>query len=314
MKTIQELRAAINETLHAEGINLKLYLGMGDSENKEYKLADFDDGATESVCRQFVHSIDQFLLDENLATLGLSQMDHRADTLYKYDFSETPSEFQKIQSLMSPIDPQTFSFADDALSKVTSLVIKITSAQRSVVFYKKFYPVSLVKRDQILLVVRASTRFSLLDEDVFKVTGGFELLLIDDEFYINNFGKFEKSFSFDQIAKNAMKEVAEKILALDMVADLKGYLIAGTASRKDVLRAGGSRVLDLDKNVILNFAIQKHQQIGLRVVDGKLQLNSKESIKKLYKLLNDDYLVSELTHVEYETLAKNELIANVDAG
>ncbi|PUE51449.1 hypothetical protein B9Z45_14485 [Limnohabitans sp. 2KL-17] len=276
MKSIQELRATLTEILHADGINLKLYLGVGDSDNRDYKLADFDDGATESVCQQFVGSVDHFFLDENLTTLPLSQMDHRADTLYKYDFDEVPSEFQKIRALLSGADPQLFSFENNALSRVTSLVIKISSAQKSVTFFKKFYPVSLVKRDQILLVVKSNTRFAVLDEDVFKVTGGFELILIDDEFYINDFGKFEKSFSFDRIAKNAMSQVAQKILALDMVNDLKGYLSAGVASRKDVLRAGGSRVLDLDKNVILAFAMQKHNQIGLRVVDGKLQLNSKD--------------------------------------
>ena len=314
MKTIKELKIALAEILHADGINMKLYLGTAESENREYKLADFDDGATESVCQQFIGSIDQFFLGEDLATHSLSQMDHRADTLYMYDFEEVPAEFAKISGLLIGNEPDLFTFDNNALSRVTSLAIKISSAQKSVIFFKKFYPVSLVKRDQILLIVNANTRFALLDKDVLKVTGGFELLLLDDEFYINNFEKFEKSFSFDRIAKNAMTKVANKILALDMVVDSKGYLSAGTASRKDVLRAGASRVLDMDKNLIIAFAIQKQHQIGLKVINGKFQLNSRESIKKLYKLLNDDYLMSELTNVEYETLAKNELEATPNEG
>ena len=167
-------------------------------------------------------------------------------------------------------------------------------------FFKKFYPVSLVKRDQILLIVKDNTRFSLINQDILKITGGFEVVLLDGEFYINDFGKFEKSFGFEQIAKNAMQQVTNKIMALDLVNDTKGYLAACQASRKDILRAGRSRVLEMDVATIIAFVQAKQHQIGIKVADGKLLLSSKASVKKLYKLLNDDYLTSELTHVEYE--------------
>jgi hypothetical protein len=309
MKTIEELREVLAAILHANGINLKLYLGTGESEAREYWLADFDDGATETVCAQFIASVDQFLSNEDLATQVLTQLDHRTDTLFMYDLDEQPDEFAKLNALLVGNDPETFNFAERDLSTVTSLAIKISSAQNSVLFFKRFYPVSLVKRDQILLVVKDNTRFSLIDQDILKVTGGFEVVLLDREFYINDFGKFEKSFAFEEIAKNAMREVAAKIMALELVNDVKGYLVAGLGARKDILRAGRSRVLEMDIATVIAFVQAKQHQIGIKVVDGKLQLSSKVSIKKLYKLLNDDYLTSELTHVDYETLAKNELEA-----
>jgi hypothetical protein len=36
MKTIEEVRKSLAEILHAEGINLKLYLGTGKSDDREY--------------------------------------------------------------------------------------------------------------------------------------------------------------------------------------------------------------------------------------------------------------------------------------
>ncbi|SIQ67939.1 protein of unknown function [Aromatoleum tolulyticum] len=309
MKTIDALRAGLGAILHADGINLKLYLGTGESDTRTYWLADFDDGATEAVCQQFVRSVDQFLATENLETRPLTEMDHRADTLFMYDLTEQPTEFAKLRSLADGNDPETFTFAANDLSTVTSLAIKISSAQSAVVFFKKFYPVSLVKRDQILLVMKDNTRFAFINQDILKVTGGFEVVLLDDEFYINDFGKFEKTFAFDEIAKNAMREVTNRIMALDLVNDAKGYLAACLGSRKDILRAGRSRVLNMEVAAIIAFVQAKQHQIGIKVADGKLVLSSKASIKKLYKLLNDDYLTSELTHVDYETLAKNELEA-----
>lgn len=307
MKTIEELRTGLAGILHANGINLKLYLGTGESDARTYWLADFDDGATEAVCQQFVQSIDHVLSSEDLETRPLTQLDHRSSTLFMYDLTERPTEFAKLEALAAGNEPELFSFATHDLSTVTSLAIKISSAQNSVVFFKKFYPVSLVKRDQILLVKQDNTRFAIINKDILKVTGGFEVALLDGEFYINDFGKFEKSFSFDQIANNAMQQVANRILALNLVNDSKGYLAACMASKKDILRAGSSRVLNIDVATIVAFVEAKHHQIGIKVADGKLLLSSKSSIKKLYKLLNDDYLTSELTHVDYETLAKNAL-------
>lgn len=184
MKTIEEIRENLAAILHADGINLKLYLGTGESDTRAYWLADFDDGATELVCHQFVHSIDKFLLNEDLETRLLTQMDHRADTLFMYDLNEQPTEFGKLGALTAGGEPEIFSFADHDFSSVTSLAIKISSAQRSVVFFKKFYPVSLVKRDQILLVIKDNTRFALIDQDILKVSGGFEVLWLDGEVYI----------------------------------------------------------------------------------------------------------------------------------
>ncbi len=309
MKTISELRTSLAAILHADGINLKMYLGMGESDARTYRLADFDDGATHTVCQQYVHSIDQFLANEELATEPLSNLDHRADTLFMYDLNEKPIEFAALTALGTGGDPALFAFADHELSTVTSLAIKISSAQNSVVFFKKFYPVALVKRDQILLVIKDNTRFAVVDQDILKVTSGFEVMMLDGEFYINDFGKFEKSFAFDQIANKEIRKVTAKILGLNLVNDAKGYLAAAAGSKKDIIRAGKSSVLSIDAATIVAFVVAKQHQIGIKVADGKLVLSSKAAVKRLYKLLNDDYLTSELTHMDYETLAKNAIEA-----
>jgi len=40
----------------------------------------------------------------------------------------------------------------------------------------------------------------------------------------------------------------------------------------------------------------------------RIQLGLKESVKRLVKLLNDDYLKSELTMNDYDSLAKNKMV------
>ena len=308
MKTIDEIRAELEAIFNA-GVNMTLYLGTGDSDARVYRRADFDDAATHTVCQTYIASLRQFLLNEDLSTRLLSEIDARSDTLFMYDLAEQPAEFQKLMDLYNNINPPPlFTFADTELASVKSIAIKISSATHSVIFFKKFYPVSLVKRDQILLVVKDDTRFTIIDQDIIKVTPGFDVMLKDNEFYINDFAKFEKSFAFDDIAKRAMQAVANNILATNLVNDAKGHLAACHASRKDILRAARSPVLAFNPQSIIAFVLSKQHQIGIKVDNGQLQLTSKDSVKRLYKLLNDDYLTSGLTNFEYETLAKNQLL------
>jgi hypothetical protein len=305
MRSIDEIRAAW-EGLLAQGINFTLYLGLGDSDHRQYLRADFDDGAMDAVSQSYIASIRRYLQDE-LSTVLLSALDDRANALVCYDLADAPAEFAALARLTQDPEPATFMFADHEFSEIKTMAVKVSSAAGSVVFFKPFYPVSLVKRDQILLVKGAASRFELVDKDILKLTGGFEVMLMDGEFYINGFAKFEKAFAFDAIAARAMNAVTATIVALNLVEDAKGHLAACAAPRKDIIRAGRSPVLAMQAATILAFVTAKQQQIGLKIRGGRVVLSSKESVRRLFRLLNDDYLTSELTRLEYETLAKNQL-------
>lgn len=305
MKTKDDLKAYL-DAICGDGVNMKLYLGLGTGAERIYKLANFDDLATNAVLTSYIAGIRGFFDKEDLETIPLSMLDQRSDALVFYDLDEQPAEFAQLFALQNGVEPDFFSFNENSVSDIRSIVIKIASAQQSVLFFKSFYPVSLIKRDQIMLYKR-DNRFTVLDADIIKVTPGFELLLADGEFYINDFAKFEKAFSFNEIAQRAMLAVVQTILQLGIVNDIKGYLAACAAPKRDILRAAQSDVLKLETAVIMAFAMQKADKIGLKVINGQFQLASRESVKKLYKLLNDDYLTSGLTAIEYETLAKSKM-------
>ncbi|WP_281663561.1 anti-phage protein KwaB [Paraburkholderia fungorum] len=305
MKTKQELKAHL-DAIFDDGVNMKLYFGLGAGAARTYKLADFDDRATAAVLRNYVAGVREFFENDELGTVLLSQLDQRSDVLVMYDLQEQPIEFAQLRDLQNEPEPNFFSFDENAVGDIRTIAIKIASAQQSIVFFKTFYPVSLVKRDQILLY-KMENRFTIFDGDIIKVTPGFDVLLADGEFYINDFAKFEKAFSFTEIVQREMLAVAQAILAMGIVNDVKGYLAACAAPKRDILRAGQSDVLQLETAIILAFATQKAEKIGLKIVNGQFQLSSRESVKKLYKLLNDDYLTSGLTAFEYETLAKNKM-------
>lgn len=303
--TINEIIVRLNNLFDA-GVNFKLYIGVPSDNGIEYRLADLSNASTEAICHTYIESIRNYFDNDDLSLLNLSELDARADVLYRYDYEDLPEQFNQIEGLLDPQEPVFFNGEENSLADVKSIVIKVNSANDSVLFYKTIYPVSLVKRTQILLY-ESDERLTSLDKDILKINGGFDLMAIGGDFYISNYSKFEKAFSFELIARQIMQDVSERILALEIVNDLKNYIADIKGPRKHLLRASKSDVLALDRDTILAFVTQKQGLLGLIIEDGRIHLNSKESVKVLLKILNDDILWSGLTNRDYDSLAKNKL-------
>lgn len=97
------------------------------------------------------------------------------------------------------------------------------------------------------------------------------------------------------------------IKSLDIVIDEKGYLENYPVSTRQIIRAAKSQVLKMNKDAIINFVKKNTHKFNLKIKNNKILLNSQKSIHCLYKLLNDDYLSSDLTHNNYEAIAKNKI-------
>lgn len=302
MKTVEELRNSLEEIL-GEGLNIRVYLGLGRPPAREYFRADISPQGAVVLCGQFVGGLRHYFDTEDLQTLELSRLDERANALYAYDLEEQPAEFEAIRHLHDGNEPALFAFQGRAIPDVKALVVKVSSPTASATFYKQVFPVSIVRREQILLSWRTD-RFEILNEDVLKILPGFDVMLMDDDFYVSSLQRFEKEFSFERIARKAMEDVVKTVVAMDMVNDAKGYLADLDLPKKHVLRAKHSPAFQMDAQAIIAF-VENHPTYGLRVVDGKIQLNSKKSVRFLFKLLNEDILKSELTQTVYDARAKD---------
>jgi len=157
-------------------------------------------------------------------------------------------------------------------------------------------------------MMKVGDRLEHLDNDVLKLTSGFDVLFYDGGYYINGFKKFEKAFKFDAIEAKLRDEATAKIFALNICEDLQAHLANGVAPARDYIRVAKSDVLNLPVTTILEHAANLEGKTGLKIINGKIQLTSKKSVKVFMKMLNDDYLRSELTNYDYDTLAKNKLV------
>lgn len=304
MKSIEDLRVAMDAFIQG-GINFTVHLGVDDGAGITYLQADLEAQSSKGIAADFLTPLKPWFDNEDLAVVPLSGIDQRENVLYYYDLAEKPKGFDAIAAVL-PANQPMFSFAQHALADVKSIVVKVAVVGHTFLFFKHVYPVSLVRRSSILMV-KMGDRLSHLDHDVLKLTSGFDLLVYEGGYYINGFNKFEKSFKFDAIEQKVRAAATAQIIALGICDDSKLHLANGAAPARDYIRVVNSDVLRLPATTIMAHAAALEQKTGLKIINGKVQLKSKKSVKVFMKMLNDDYLRSSLTNYDYDTLAKNKI-------
>lgn len=304
MKTIKQIKETWEKVISAE-MNIELYLGFGNSESRKYFRANLVDSAAELIADDLLDSINQYF-SKNLSVIPLSQIDERTDTLICYDLEKSPEEFDIIKEIKSKSTDDYFKLKND-INKAQSILIKICSYSENIIFFKKFYTISLVKGTKKTILINSGAKFEPLENDIIRLTGDFDVMLMGDDFYISDLSHFETAFSFDQIKKQKRDFVISSIKSLDIVIDEKGYLENHQVSTRQIIRTAKSQVLKKNKDAIINFVKKNTHKFNLKTKNNKILLNSQKSIHCLYKLLNDDYLSSDLTKNNYEAIAKNKI-------
>lgn len=305
MKTIEQIKETWEKVISA-GMNIELYLGFGNSESRKYFRANLVDSAAELIADDFLDSINQYF-SKNLSVIPLSQIDERTDTLIYYDLKKSPEEFDTIKGIKKDNSTSDYFKLKDNINKVQSILIKICSRSENIIFFKKFYTISLVKRTKKALWINSNAQFKPLENDIIRLTGDFDLMLMGDDFYISDLNHFETAFSFDQIKKQERDAVINSIKNLNIVTDAKGYLINREVSTRQIIRTAKSPVLKMNKTDIMNFVEQNLQKLNFKIEDGRILIDTLQGLNCLYKLLNDDYVSSKLTKNDYESIAKNKI-------
>ena len=158
-----------------------------------------------------------------------------------------------------------------------------------------------------------------MDENILSINESFEFMQIENDLIILSTKVLEKHFGFEQIIRNAANAnlgVIENSLLLDDIT-LLNTLSADLKYAKKIVRIkSGTPVLALPTATVMTF-IQQHpilkKKIRLNADNTKVSLDTKVSQELFIKLLNDDFLKSELTMLLYDSQNKDSMATEEDA-
>lgn len=285
--------------------------------NGEVKLADIDNNVLPQILKLYKNKIENDLINnEDLELLNLSEADERKNVIYKYNFDKEREPFLSVDAVVDDEEIRKFSFSNDTLGNIDAIIAKISNAEESMYLYSKFYPVNLIKQGKAVKLIKSDHRFKMFTDQLIQITGEFDIIRYNNEYYIKKYEILERFYQFDNVIKERTKNDFEKIRKLEIIENedkLFEYLENKTSrARKFIKVMASSKVIqkNIPNNKLISF-VTNHSKLknNIKTNDdkNKFVLNTNKSCDYFLKLLDDDFLKSELTQEEYEAIAKNNV-------
>lgn len=276
-----------------------------------------NDTTSREMLRGFCNVINEKFeeFDEEAEILRLSSADERKNCLYYYDLDDFPEEMCLLKEVLKENSRfETFNFQEDMLEEITAFIVIVGNAERKIALYKQQHPISLLKRDKYMLTpVPHRNRLKKFEQDILRVDFNFQFFVWDGTVYISDLDRMEKICSFHNIIINEARKSIEAITGIDILDNvevLEDELENVAFARKLTRVYKDTKVLGRVPNKRIIAFTKEHKYFKkhpLKVDGERFVLDTKKSKETFIKLMNDDFLVSQLTCDEYESLAKNNI-------
>ena len=315
-----ELKNKIENVIN-NPFSISLFFLLKTEEGLQIKKADIENGTTTNeLSNLFGNRLRLISNNDELRIANLSSSDESPNSVYEYDYAEFPEDMLIIKNfnIHSATEIEKFSFSNDSLNALMGYIIYIGDMENGIVCFKKHYPFSLIKREAFLLF-KHDERFKKLDtDDILRFNGDIHLFKIDNKIFVLDIKVVESHLGFEELIRNRAQKAIDDISSIEIVEDINILREAAediSFSRKLSKIAGQSLIISqsIPNEKVIEFS-KKHP--GLKNAfryseDGKkISLDTKSSQKAFLKLLNDDFLISELTNQSYDSLAKDRISTN----
>jgi len=305
--------------LFVPGVELQVVVYAVLKDTEEIKQLDIKGDDLPEIRKLFLDSIqNQILAKGQFEVLKLSTADERGSCFYEYDL-EIPEELLKLTEVIGNDHLENFNFNDDVIEDIETLLVVIGNDQHQVSLFKKISPIEIIGRGGFILK-RSAERFERLDDNLLRISSNFQALSINGSIIILNLSTIEKSFGIiNVIQREASRgiEAIRNIAILSNIESLEDMVEDISFARKLTKIAYSSPVIanNIPNHQIINFSNNHPALRGkMRYSADNTMINLDTRVSKnlFIKILNDDYLTSELTRLYYDSLAKDGIPVNMD--
>lgn len=317
--TKEELLEQLNYIVNPNNtIGLVMYIISKLDEQFHVAKADLDEGSIIEFRDTFINSISRDIINkDNLELVNISQ-GHHSNDIFLYDIEEIPYGLELLREITSMNNIPLWNFNYDDFDNIFGFIFLIGDAVHRITIFKKHYPISTIKRDSVLLFKKSNTRFTTEEEDIIKINDTFEFMQIEENLIVTNPSPLERFFDFDEMIKNEANLKLPAIQESNILEDISQLtdIISDKRLAKKLMKINvNSPVLSLPFPTIKSF-IESHPKLMRRIkfnaAGTRISLDSNISKELFLKLLDDDFLKSDLTNFLYDSENKNVLTNAVE--
>ena len=268
----------------------------------------------------YLELIKSLVLERDGLSLGdYSMTVARENMIYRYDLSpdRRTQEMINMSRAGTEQNPSLFTVNNDLLEKINGFYVVIKSVGNRVVFYKQILPIDKTYgRSSFFLGIKDNEMFERKKDSLLRLVPGIQMLYVDDTIILVEMNKLESSLGLDAIlqkeAATTFRNIEEKDIVLD-IAKLKEVCDKPSMLKKLRHALTESKVKDLSNDEIIQFAKQQNKlKFKFDEEQNKFNIDSQAAAKRFIKLLDDDYLFSNLTSTDYDSEQKGVLVEVLD--
>jgi hypothetical protein len=223
--------------------------------------------------------------------------------------------------MAEPIDVELYAGADTAFDR--NLRFYVVAARLPnpgwVYFFKAKGETLRLKRTKKVPLVPSGNAYDELEADPLMFEENFDAVVVAGYALIVNQDKFERSLAFVAQARSAATATLSQLLTTVGVTNADDFLAAAGSdlnmvsklrSIAEKMAARPAYAAAMTTERLIEFAEERGIQIDTEEVDGVREfvfLPDPQHRWRILKLLDDDYLHSSLTDIEYEVNSKSPL-------
>jgi hypothetical protein len=313
---LEELREKIETIVQMDAIGLNVFFLLKTDEGNILKRANLIEDVKNSLIEAYKDSLNYMVSDDELALINLSAADDRKSAIYRYDLEQEPGVFSFFNTISNRDEENPipyFSFNDDKLTDLEGYFVSIGDYENNILIFRKQMPINLFKQGKIYIVKGHDTQFERIDKEFLRIDTKLDVLKIDETIIVNNISILERHYEFKDIIEHEANASLENIEGLDILENIEVLQerVEDTAfARKLSKISTTSPVFNLPSAHIMQF-VRTHQMLGneFRYSEdqNRIMLDTKKSQNFFLRLMNDDFLHSQLTDFDYMTPAKDRL-------
>lgn len=274
-------------------INLHSFI-LEDNNNGSFK---------DSICDKIKACIIDRYLCENFILDQIDDIHDNRNVAYAIPQTEEYSPFGFIET----ITDCTFSDADK--NDLYGFAFRYKVDENQFWAYQQVYPITLPHNKKGVYVFKKDKVYKQFDKELLRIDYRIDVIIIDKVIVSSNINLLQGKFNFETLIRNESSKTIQSISSMGIIADMTKIInFEGKeklTNAKKLMKICKSPVLSISKDVLIERLTTLPRFMNrLTIEDNLIKINSNNDVIELLKILNDDYLKSELTEKPYESSSK----------
>lgn len=313
--TKDEYSLKIESIINSEkGFGFEAYACIKKGEKLEgikFIIEDKDDNSFKNaICDKITQCCKDKYLYEGFDLKQIDDLYDNTNSLFEIPQNETYSPFLFLNNLSD----ETFNDTDKPY--LFGFIFRFNIGKKEFFAYQQVYPVTVPQKKKGTFLYSKNNVYKEFTKELLRIDYRIDLLIIEDSIIAGNIKLLQSKFGFEMFIRNESKSTLDLITKMDIIENMEKLCAfegkEKLTNAKKLMKIKKSPVLSMDKNILIkNLQTLPRYKEKLTIIDNKIKIRTNKDIEVLLKILNDDYLKSELTGKPYES--SNKLLEETTA-